>query len=171
MRKLLLPCIIAAALLATHAASMAARKTEQTSSARGSKSAPLAVAKPTPIYRCGNNYQASPCELDKPSTPQALVFHDRQSVDQIKSAKQSQTQLNKQALAIDKRQAKEMLALQRHPPQAIGLDCRPLGARPFESCKTKHTVEKPAKVSKAARKERNTQTKQGPFIARAPLQP
>ncbi len=171
MRKLYLPCIIAAALLATQSMSMAARQSQQPSSTRSSKSASSALAKPTPIYRCGNNYQSSPCEQDKSSTPQALVFHDRQSADQVKAAKQSQTLLNKQAMAIDKKQAKEMIALQRHPPQAIGLDCRPLGARPFEHCKTKGTAKKSTKAAHKERKERIAQAKQGPFIARAPLQP
>ncbi len=171
MRKPLLPCIIAAALLATHTICMATRKTGQPSIASNNKSPSLAPALPTPIYRCGNNYQASPCELGKPSTPQALIFHDRQTDDQIKSAKLSQTQLNKQALTIDKKQAKETLALQKHPPQAIGLDCRPLGIRPFERCKTTRTVEKSAKASQAARKEHDAQTKKGTFIARAPRQP
>jgi hypothetical protein len=97
---------------------------------------PTTATATTHVFRCGDHYQSHPCQTLDANSRIVRVADTRTSA-QIRAAFETQKKDQRDMRAVDKAVSKRLKALASKPRQAIGLNCRQPGARPFEDCHSK----------------------------------
>lgn len=102
---------------------------------RASKVHTTEVAPPPPplrhVFRCGNSYQASPCDH---ASSQQITVADGRSQAQIKQAQHANALDQKQVKVINKENDKAIREAQTKNRNAIALNCPGWPKQPFEDC-------------------------------------